>query len=388
MRLLRSSLACGVLGFFALLACGACGDGSPFGTDDTPEETHGGDAGSSSNAAPSGDHGGGGGEGASSDLGGASSSQGDAAPIASGVLTAGVWDDNRNFERFLQYRTSLKPKFTNAALPFTDAEHEAARTNPAFTLRAHTTLDVSIVIDTTGSMGDEIKYLQKEFSTLRDAIAVAFPSSQQRWSLVDYKDTLDPYVVHPFDFQSDAAAYQAKLDDLSAFGGGDIPESPEEGLAAANALAWRTDAGTARLVFWVADAPHHDARGKQMADAIRAAAQNGIKIYPVASSGVDEFTELTMRSAAQLTGGRYLFLTNDSGVGGNHKEPSIPCYFVTKLDRAILRTIDVEMTGNYHEPLASEVLRTGGHPAGGICELESGAADGAADAGRTTASVF
>jgi hypothetical protein len=97
-----------------------------------------------------------------------------------------------------------------------------------------------------------------------------------------------------------------------------------------------------------------------------------VHIYPVASSGVDELTELTMRSAAQLTGGRYLFLTNDSGVGGDHKEPSIPCYFVTKLDDAILRMVDIEMSGVYHEPNASEVLRTGGDPQNGACELESG----------------
>ncbi len=63
---------------------------------------------------------------------------------------------------------------------------------------------------------------------------------------------------------------------------------------------------------------------------MRAARSLDVHIYPVASSGVDELTELTMRSAAQLTGGRYLFLTDDSGVGGAHMEPSIPCYFVTK----------------------------------------------------------
>jgi len=44
-----------------------------------------------------------------------------------------------------------------------------------------------------------------------------------------------------------------------------------------------------------------------------------------------------MRSAAEITGGRYLFLTDDSGVGGPHKTPEIPCYFVTKLARALVR---------------------------------------------------
>ncbi len=79
-----------------------------------------------------------------------------------------------------------------------------------------------------------------------------------------------------------------------------------------------------------------------------------------------------MRTAAQLTLGRYIFLTNDSGVGDSHKEPSIPCYFVTRLDAAIARMVDIELTGTYREPAPAEVIRTGGNPQNGACKLESG----------------
>ena len=99
-----------------------------------------------------------------------------------------------------------------------------------------------------------------------------------------------------------------------------------------------------------------------MANAVRAVRDAGVHLYPVASSGIDELTEHSMRSAAQLTGGRYLFLTDDSGVGGAHKEPTIPCYFVTRLDDAILRMVDIELSGVYHEPTTAEVMRTGGDP--------------------------
>ena len=139
-----------------------------------------------------------------------------------------------------------------------------------------------------------------------------------------------------------------------------------------NQLAWRSDDATAKLAFWVADAPHHDNKASALRSALQSAQDQGVHIYPVASSGVDELTELTMRSAAQLTGGRYLFLTDDSGVGGAHKEPSIPCYFVTKLDAAILRMVDIEMSGTYHEPAADEILRSGGDPQNGACQLQSG----------------
>jgi hypothetical protein len=159
---------------------------------------------------------------------------------------------------------------------------------------------------------------------------------------------------------------------LAADGGGDFPEAPDAALAVLNQLGWRSDANTARLAFWVADAPHHADKAQAMLTAIRDTHASDVHMYPVASSGVDDLTELSMRSAAQLTGGRYLFLTDDSGVGGAHKEPSIPCYFVTHLDRAILRMVDIEITGEYREPEPVDVVRTGGDPQDGACRLESG----------------
>ena len=79
-----------------------------------------------------------------------------------------------------------------------------------------------------------------------------------------------------------------------------------------------------------------------------------------------------MRASAQLTGGRYLFLTDDSGVGGSHLEPTLPCFFVTRLNHAIARMIDIEMSGEYREPEPAAVLRTGGDPTDGACTLEGG----------------
>jgi hypothetical protein len=239
-------------------------------------------------------------------------------------------------------------------------------------LSSRETLDVSLVIDTTGSMGDEMLYLRTEFLALTSSISEKYPNAEQRWSLVVYRDQGDLYVVRSVDFTSDLQAFQGTLAEQRADGGGDLPEAPEEALAAAAELDWRTGGATARLAFWIADAPHHSQNAFAMADAIRAVRDAGVHLYPVASSGVDELSEHSMRSAAQLTGGRYLFLTDDSGVGGSHKEPTIPCYFVTRLDHAILRMIDIELSGAYREPNAREIIRTGGNPHDGSCTLGSG----------------
>jgi hypothetical protein len=229
------------------------------------------------------------------------------------------------------------------------------------------------VIDTTGSMGDEIDYLQAELGAISKSIQASYPNASQRWSLVVYRDQGDDYVVRTFDFDANVDHFRTNLAAQSVDGGGDFPEAPEAAFAEVVKLSWRSDADTARLAFWVADAPHHEESAQKLAAALRATRELDVHVYPVASSGVDELTELTMRSAAQLTGGRYLFLTDDSGVGGAHKEPTIPCYFVTRLDKAIVRMVDVEMSGTYHEPAASDVLRTGGNVQDGACTLASGA---------------
>ena len=104
---------------------------------------------------------------------------------------------------------------------------------------------------------------------------------------------------------------------------------------------------------------------------IRGAQAKGIHIYPVASSGVDGLAELAMRSAAQLTGGRYIFLTDDSAIGGAHAEPHIPCYVVTKFDRALVRMVESEMSGQHVFAPLGEILRTVGSPTDGTCQTQS-----------------
>ena len=315
---------------------------------------------------------GGPGTGGGGGMGGAGGSAGTGGVIQPGSITAGAWDDNRNFDRFLRYRAGLAAKQTPGLLPIADAEYTAAREAASLPLRPHDRLDISFVIDTTGSMSDELGFLQTEFLAISQRISNLYPYAEPRWSLILYRDVGDEYVVRAFDFDGDAQAFQTRLAQQRAGGGGDFPEAPERALGEMLTFGWRQDPSVARIAFWVADAPHHVQNAPALGSTILQSRATGIHIYPVASSGIDEFTELTMRTAAQLTGGRYLFLTNDSGLGNSHKEPSIPCYFVTRLDNAMLRMIDIELSGVYHEPAREEIIRTGGNPQNGACTLSSG----------------
>jgi hypothetical protein len=293
------------------------------------------------------------------------------APMA-GILTAGVWDDSLNYSFFTPY---LAGKTTLSGNPgFTTADYDAAYSE--YQQRtAHTLIDAALVIDTTGSMADELSYLTAEFAAISGAIATAFPTAAQRWALVVYRDTPDTdpgdaYVVKHYDFTSDMQAFASTVGAQSAGGGGDYPESPELGLEELQQLSWRSGSSVAKIAFWVADAPQHTYRAAQMKQAISDVHQSGVHVYPVSASGTDDLLELTMRTAAQITGGRYLFLTNDSGVGNDHKIPEIPCYYVTRLEKALVRVASMEITGNYVGPDTADVIRTSGDPAAdGTCTL-------------------
>jgi hypothetical protein len=293
---------------------------------------------------------------------------------SAGVLTAGVWDDSLNYPFFSGYLASHGQIAGDPG--FTMAQYDAAHTASA-QRTPRTVVDAAVVMDTTGSMGDEIAYLTAEFESIAAAITAKFPNADQHWALVVYRDTPDydpgdAYVVKSFDFTGSASTFAATVGAQSANGGGDYPESPELGIEQLQKLTWRTDPSVAKLAFWVADAPHHVERAAAMKQAIVDTQTAGIHLYPVSASGTDDLLELTMRSAAEITGGRYLFLTDDSGVGGPHKTPEIPCYYVTRLEKALVRVVSMELSGDYIGPDAADVLRVSGSASpDGTCAVEN-----------------
>jgi len=84
---------------------------------------------------------------------------------------------------------------------------------------------------------------------------------------------------------------------------------------------------------------------------------------------VADTAEYAMRAMAALTQSRYLFLTDDSGVGNPHAPPAIDCYLVTRLDALLRRVIDSQISGRRIEPDQGEVIRTVGDYDNGRCVL-------------------
>jgi len=227
-------------------------------------------------------------------------------------------------------------------------------------------LDLMFVMDTTGSMGDEMQYLTTEFRDMVAAIHSAFPDVSMRFGLVVYRDIGDEYVVRAFDFTDSVDTMQQQLERQAAGGGGDYPEAMEQALSAAIERSWRAG-NTARLLFLVADAPPHDENLAAALDQAHLARRQGLRIYPLAASGVADTAEYLMRIMAVATHSRHLFLTDDSGVGNEHAEPKVPCYVVTRLDQLLIRVISAELSGQRVEPTPEQIIRSAGRIEGGAC---------------------
>ncbi len=227
-------------------------------------------------------------------------------------------------------------------------------------------LDLVFVFDTTGSMGDELAWLTKEFAGIVRQARRSAPGVSLRYGLVAYRDEGDAYEVQNYGFTDQQRQMQSWLKRLNADGGGDYPEAADKAMQAAVNLDWRRGKGE-RIIFHIADAPPHRQNALSYIRAAQVAAGQGVQIFGLGASGVGEESEYLMRQASILSGGRYLFLTDDSGVGNSHAEPDIACYRVTKLKDLLVRVLQSELSGTRREAAPSSVIREVGNYKSGIC---------------------
>lgn len=195
--------------------------------------------------------------------------------------------------------------------------------------------DIMFIVDATGSMSDEMIFLQSEFTAITNEIG----TENTRYSVNFYRDEGDEYVTKCNDFTSDAAELQEILNNENADGGGDTPEAVADILKESiYESSW--DSESTKLAFLIFDAPPHNGTEETIISAVKEASAKGIRIIPVVSSNSERETELFGRALAINTGGTYVFLTDDSGIGDSHLEPIIGSYEVEKLYDIIIRIIN------------------------------------------------
>ena len=211
-------------------------------------------------------------------------------------------------------------------------------------------LDVLFLVDTTGSMGDEIDRIKQTLLSMTAKVRQAGGRAVDlRYGAVLYRDLGDAYVTATRDFTGDIDAFDASLRDVQADGGGDTPESLNQGLAEAMVgVQWRPRA--AKVAFLVADAvPHMDYQddipyGESLKDAVTL----GVRIHAVAASGLadDEAGSLVFRQIAQYARGHFIFIEYGSDVAASAAAHGVTGpVAANNLDEILLREIRSEIDG-------------------------------------------
>ncbi len=212
-----------------------------------------------------------------------------------------------------------------------------------------TNLDILFLIDATGSMQDEIDKIQSTIFDVASRIEALPIKPDTRYGMVTYRDRGEAFVSKTYQFTDQVTEFHADLSTVFADGGGDYPEALNEGLHdAIHNVAWREE-NAARLIFLVADAPPHlDYHNDyNYAHEMDQAARMGIKIFPIASSGLDNQGEYIFRQLAQFTQGRFIFLTYDGptngGSAGSTTTHHVDSYSVENLDDLLVRLVHEEL---------------------------------------------
>ena len=200
--------------------------------------------------------------------------------------------------------------------------------------------DVAFIVDATGSMSDEIKFLKSDLSYIIDH-ASSESKVALRTAALFYRDKGDAYLTRANDFTDDASETQDFVARQDADGGGDYAEAVHSALEASlEDLSWNPSARS-RIAFLILDAPaHHESYViESLQKSIKRYAKHGIKLIPVAASGIDKDTEFMLRFFDIATGGTYVFLTDDSGIGNSHIKASVGNYNVESLTDIMIRLI-------------------------------------------------
>lgn len=219
-------------------------------------------------------------------------------------------------------------------------------------------LDVLFVMDTTGSMGEEIERLRATIEIIYANLVALKPQPLVRFGMVLYRDQGDMYVTKRVPFTGDLDEFQNQLDQVRAGGGGDTPEDLESALdEAVNAMDWNM-AGV-RVGFIITDAEAHLDYGRQYTyiDAANDARARGIKLFSIGTGGLGLEGEYQLRQISQLTDAKYIFLTygetgeSEGGKSGSVSHHTGANWQAEKLEAIIIRFVKEEVAYLSDTPL-------------------------------------
>jgi len=177
-------------------------------------------------------------------------------------------------------------------------------------------VEVTFVLDSTGSMGGLIEGAKEKIWTIANSIIARDPKPRVRIGLLAFRDRGDDYITLMHDLTDDIDEVFANLGKIHAAGGGDTPESVNQALhEAVTLMSWSKDRETARMIFLVGDAPPHmdyedDVKYPVTCElAVRA----GIVIHTVQCGNMSATTPF-WQEIAKLSEGTYIQLSQTGGM--------------------------------------------------------------------------
>jgi Mg-chelatase subunit ChlD len=193
-------------------------------------------------------------------------------------------------------------------------------------------IDVVFVIDSTGSMQDEIRQVKTHIKKIVKEVESGYPRPDLRIGIVTYRDHAPEeygYVTQYLDLTSDIDRALNFLGNIDAQGGGDHPEAVADGLYdAIHSMNWRDYSiqsvpayETQKLIFLIGDAAPHGVGssdssfeqgcpdGHNYKESIEEAQIRGIRIFTVSGSGMDYPGVRVWQDIAEETGGSYFELS-------------------------------------------------------------------------------
>jgi Mg-chelatase subunit ChlD len=220
-------------------------------------------------------------------------------------------------------------------------------------------LDILFILDTTGSMGEEIQRLKTTIEIINMNLVALSSKPRVRLGMVLYKDRGDEeYITRNIPFTSDIDTFQEELAKVSADGGNDIREDLQAALDdAIHKMEWNENG--IRLGFIITDAPPHLDYGQTYTyvDAAYDARSRAIKIFSVGTGGLSIDGEYILRQISQYTYAKYIFLTygeegeSEGGAPGSVSHHTGANYQTDKLETIIIRFAKEELSYLTDQPL-------------------------------------
>ena len=222
-------------------------------------------------------------------------------------------------------------------------------------------LDVLFVLDTTGSMGEEIERLRDTIEIVHANISAMTPRPAVRFGMVLYKDRGDEYDTEVVPFTSDLQVFQAALSEVYASGGGDTPEDLQTALEdAVKRMDWNPDG--VRIGFVITDAEPHLDYGQKYTyvHAARDARSKAIRLHAIGTGGLGVEGEYVLRQVSQYTEGKYIFLTygesgeSEGGAPGSVSHHTGANFQTDKLEAIVIRFVKEDLANLSDVPLAMD----------------------------------